>query len=282
MSQSTISDLSNEEIEERVIGIDEIMMRLNEHCSSNSEEEKLEICECLKVLNESKPIDDNEQYVAHDDESEDDDDDKSEMMKKYEIDDDDDNDDDEDDDDNEDIDFSNFQREAPKLIQRENELLQNDDSEDIEEDENDFMVKEDDDNDSEDVDNEIESEEEEEDNKDKEEDEIVDDDDNDEDSKELIVNYEVRDVSNNEKELIREIVFDVDSDIDSIWYLQWCAVDNDKSYCSKQSFSKSESIKTSILTNIGYDFVIIDEHNLYEWKLANFNDVQPDKGLFYS
>merc|ERR1712228_203956 len=109
---------------------------------------------------------------------------------------------------------------------------------------------------------------------------VDDDDDNDEDGKELIVKYEVRDVSKNEKELIREIVFDVDSDIDSIWYLEWCAVDNDKSYCSKQSFSKSESIKTSILTNIGYDFVIIDEHNLYEWKLANFNDVRPDKDSF--
>merc|ERR1712228_107258 len=70
MSQSTNGDLNNEEIEERVIGIDEIMKRLNEHCLSKSEEPKLEICECLKALNESKPID-NEQYVAHDDESED-------------------------------------------------------------------------------------------------------------------------------------------------------------------------------------------------------------------
>ena len=94
----------------------------------------------------------------------------------------------------------------------------------------------------------------------------------------LSVEYEVRDASHSENELVREIVFDVGSEIDSIWYLEWCAVDNDKSYCSKQSFSKSEPIKTSILTNIGYDFSINDEHNLYEWKLANFNDVRPDQG----
>merc|ERR1712154_542511 len=48
------------EVEERVIGIDELMIQLTEYCSSpsQSEEERHEICQCLTALNESKSLKD--------------------------------------------------------------------------------------------------------------------------------------------------------------------------------------------------------------------------------
>jgi len=98
---------------------------------------------------------------------------------------------------------------------------------------------------------------------------------------ELQVKYSTNDVVMNEQELRQEIEFTIlnEEPLSSVVHLKWCAIDLGDEYCSEQTYSSiSKTVRTSILTNIEYDFEIYDEEHKYStWRLRGFSYEKPDK-----
>mmetsp|Transcript_15616 Transcript_15616/g.24698 ORF Transcript_15616/g.24698 Transcript_15616/m.24698 type:complete len:737 (-) Transcript_15616:472-2682(-) len=103
---------------------------------------------------------------------------------------------------------------------------------------------------------------------------------------ELQVKYSTNDVVMNEQELRQEIEFTIlnEEPLSSVVHLKWCAIDLGDEYCSEQTYSSiSKTVRTSILTNIEYDFEIYDEEHKYStWRLRGFSYEKPDKAFYFS
>ena len=99
------------------------------------------------------------------------------------------------------------------------------------------------------------------------------------------MSYRTEDVgsSPSNDRMTRRVVFTVtpsssSQSMSGLWFLKWCAVELDDTFCSLQSYSDWRAISLTVLTQIEYTFYIYDDKGRYEWTERSFTDDEIGKG----